>query len=122
LSAAAGRLIHAGFLALGVALGGCAFMPQDYPRLNEVRAERALVRADGPIARHAPGELLGADEVLGRAGAARDTLDDPAVVDHLAYLARQRLAIARESARLREALEEVRALELQARGTPATPL
>ena len=87
-----------------------------------MRAERALVHSDGPIARHAPGELLGADEVLARAGAARDTLDDPAVVDHLAYLARQRLAIARESARLREALEEGRALEAQGSGSRSSAL
>jgi hypothetical protein len=122
LSAAAVRLARTAFLLLGAALGGCAFVPHDYPRLNEVRAERALVHSDGPIARHAPGELLGADEVLARAGTARDTLDDPAVVDHLAYLARQRLAIARESARLREALEEVRALEAQGSGSRSSAL
>ena len=111
MSAAAarfGRVLAA--LATVSALGGCAFMPHDYPRLNEVRAERASVRGDASVARFAAAELRSADEVLERAIAARDTLGDCAVVDHLAYLARQRLEIARETARMHEALAAARAL------------
>jgi len=105
-------------LAAAAALAGCAFVPRDYPRLNEVRAERAQVAGDASIARHAAAELRSADEVLERAGAARDTLDDSAVVDHLSYVAKQRLAIAVESARLREAMEAMREFPPSLSATP----
>jgi hypothetical protein len=90
--------------ALAIALAvcdGCAFMPRDYARLDEARQAYAEALRDPTVAGFAPMELQAAAEVLERAGKARDTLDDPAVVDHLSYLARQRVAIAREAARMR---------------------
>jgi Domain of unknown function (DUF4398) len=89
---------------LGIALAmcaGCVFMPRDYARLDEARRAYAEAQRDPVVAGFAPNELKAAEEVLERAGKARDTLDDPAIVDHLAYLARQRVAIAREAARMR---------------------
>ena len=90
--------------ALAIALAvcaGCAFIPRDYARLDEARQAYAEALRDPTVAGFAPMELQAAAEVLERAGKARDTLDDPAVVDHLSYLARQRVAIAREAARMR---------------------
>ena len=94
-------------LASTLGLGGCAFVPKAYPRLDEARALRLEAQSDANVARFAPAELKQADEALDRAGVARDTLDDPAVVDHLAYVAKQRLAIAREVAGLRAAREAI---------------
>jgi hypothetical protein len=94
-------------LAATLGLGGCAFVPKDYPRLDEARAQRTAAQSNPDIARLSPAELRTADEVLDRAGNARNTLDDPAVVDHLAYLAKQRLAIAREAAELRVAQQTI---------------
>jgi hypothetical protein len=108
--------LHAA-IAASLGLTACAFAPRDYPRLNEVRAERAVVRGDASVARYAPGELRAADDILEQAGHARDTLDDPAVVDHLAYVAKQRLAIAREAARLREAQETMQAIPVGTRAS-----
>jgi hypothetical protein len=90
-------------LAGALGLGGCAFVPKAYPRLEETRRLTQEAWADPSIARFAPAELQRAQEALDRASAARDTLDDPAVVDHLAYIAKQRLAIARITAEMRRA-------------------
>jgi hypothetical protein len=89
-------------LALLLALStGCAFIPQKNLRLDDARRAYADALANPAVARLAPAELQAAREVLERAGNARDTLDDVALVDHLSYLARQRVAIAREAARIR---------------------
>ncbi len=92
------------FLAPAIAFAlcaGCAFMPRDYVRLDEARRAYAEAAADPAVTGFAAAELKVAGELLERAAKARDTLDDPAVVDHLSYLARQRVAIAREAARAR---------------------
>lgn len=90
-------------LAGVLGLGGCAFVPKAYPRLEETRRLTQESSADPSIARLAPAELQRAQEAVERASAARNTLDDPAVVDHLAYIAKQRLAIARITAEMRQA-------------------
>ena len=95
--------LFATFLAAAL-LGGCAFVPKHYARLDEARAASAATLADPRVGRFAPAELRNAEEALERARIARDTLDDPAVVEHLAYVARQRLAIARAAAEWRAAL------------------
>ena len=92
------------FLALSLAAlvaVGCAFVPQRNLRLEEARRSYQVAAADPQIAARAPAELREAADILEQADLARDTLDDVAVVDHLAYLARQRVKIARESAKLR---------------------
>lgn len=88
-------------LIAAIALGGCAFVPREYPRLNDANRQQREAQADSRIERLAPAEMRRAQEALEMARIARDTLDDPAVVDHLAYLARQRLLIARATAELR---------------------
>ena len=80
---------------------GCALVPRDYARLDEARRAYAEAAGDPAVAALAGAELRTAAELIERASKARDTLDDPAVVDHLSYLARQRVAIAREAARIR---------------------
>jgi Domain of unknown function (DUF4398) len=91
------------FLAAAACLGGCALVPGDNRRLDEARLAFHNAQSDTLVSDLAPAELRRAAELLERASRARDTLDDVAVVDHLAYLARQRVAIARESAKLRAA-------------------
>ena len=84
--------------------GGCAFVPKHNLRLEEARSAYDLAMADSQVARLAQAELDKAHELLERATIARNTLDDVAEVDHLAYLAKQRVAIGRETA-LQRALE-----------------
>jgi hypothetical protein len=85
-------------LAAAILAGGCVFVPKDYARLDEARSADSAVLSDASVARYAPIELRQAREALERASIARDTLQDPAVVDHLSYVARQRFAIARAAA------------------------
>jgi hypothetical protein len=87
-------------LASTAILGGCAFVPKQNLRLEEARAAYRQAQADPLVAELAGNELRAAGEAQDRAVAASNGLDDPAVVDHLAYLARQRAVISRETAQL----------------------
>lgn len=87
-------------IVFSAALAGCAFVPKANPRLEEARIALRDAEVDPRIAELAPAELRAAREAFARALAASSMLDDPAVVDHLAYLARQRAVISRETARL----------------------
>ena len=80
-------------------LGACAFVPKTNLRLDEARRAHSEARADPLAAQYSSIEMSRAEESLQRANTAWSTLDDPAVVDHLAYVARQRFAIAREAAK-----------------------
>jgi len=80
-------------------MGGCAFVPQANYRLEEARRAHASALAEPRIAQLAPAQWARANEALGNAIAAWETLQDSAVVDHLAYVASQRIEIARETAR-----------------------
>jgi hypothetical protein len=92
-------------------LSGCAFVPQENLRLEEARRSYAGAKADPAVAPFARPELRLAAEALERAAAARDTLDDPAVVDHRSYLARQHVAIGREAALQRALQRDVEAIQ-----------
>jgi hypothetical protein len=85
-------------LALALAASGCAYMPKENIRLEEARSAQARVLADRDITTLAPNEVRRAEEAFERALTASNTLQDPALVDHLAYVARQRAAIAAEVA------------------------
>ena len=84
------------------ALAGCALAPQHFVHLEQAESAYRDATADPGVSRHAAAELRTAREVLDRAIEARATLQDAAEVDHLAYVARQRIEIAREAARYRE--------------------
>ncbi len=90
-----------GSVAAAIAVSGCAFVPKAYPRLDEAREAHMRAAADPEVALHASAELRVAAEALESAVAARNTLADPAVVDHLAYVAKQRAVISIEVASLR---------------------
>ncbi len=98
------RLAALAFLACAA---GCAFVPRQYARLDEALGTLTRAQRDPEVAQFAPAELQRAAESFQRAAAARDALDDSAVVDHLAYVARQRAAISMEMARARAAEERV---------------
>lgn len=82
---------------------GCALAPQHHGFLDDAASAYRSAAADPQVASFAPGELRSAGELLERAEQARATLQDAAEVDHLAYLVKQRTAIAVEAARQRGA-------------------
>ena len=80
-------------------LGGCAFVPQVNHRLEEVKRVQAAALAEAQVPALAPAQWARASGALAAAVEAWGTHQDCAVVDHLAYVARQRIEIARETAR-----------------------
>ena len=112
MEAAMKRALSSALLIAAMAwLGGCAFVPKDFARLDEARTMRGQAMSDARVARFAPAELASAEEALERARIARDTLDDSAVVDHLAYVAKQRFAIALATAQWRASLATIEQTE-----------
>lgn len=109
-------------LALGFAaaivLGGCVLHPKENLRLEEARQAHARVLSQAEVAYLAPAEVGLANEALEKAAAAWETLQDPALVDHLAYLAKQRAAIAYETARRRAAEATLSTAYRRASGAP----
>jgi len=88
---------------------GCGGPPRDNPMLNDVRTLYLDAEADSLVAQHAPVALAEAREALDRAEAVWREKEDAEVVDHHAYLAQQRVHIARETARLNAAERAVEA-------------
>ena len=83
--------------AAAVLLVACASTPPNSPALNEARALYTQAVNDESTARSAPLELRKAQQALQQAEAALKAGDDPTAVDHYAYLARQRAAIAMQA-------------------------
>lgn len=83
--------------ALALVLPGCVSYPTQNLRLAEARQVHARLPTE--VAQLAPVEARRATEALERAGEALSDREDPALVDHLAYIARQRAAIAEQVAR-----------------------
>lgn len=86
-------------MALAMATSGCALAPKQNIRIGEAMGAHAVLGSDESIATLAPAETQRAHEALERALAAWQSREDPALVDHLAYVARQRARIAVETAR-----------------------
>jgi hypothetical protein len=87
-------------MAACVLATGCSVMPREHWQLTQAR----VAYADPRAILVAPREVTAAADALAAAETARATLEDPALIDHLAYLAKQRAAIAREMARPEHAI------------------
>lgn len=85
-------------LTLALAASGCAFVPRENLRLKEARQAQARLLGNAEVVALAPAEVRRAREAFERALEASNSLQDPALVDHLSYVARQRAAIAIEAA------------------------
>lgn len=83
-------------------LAGCASVPENSV-LNEARNDYRAAQNNPRIVNLAPTELKQAGDALAKADDASIKKEDAAVVTHLAYLAKQRVAIAQETARQKEA-------------------
>jgi hypothetical protein len=86
-------------VAAALLIHACAFVPQVNHRLEDVKRTHAQALGEGQVAVLAPAEWFRASEAVDTAILAHGTLQDPAIVDHLAYVAKQRIEIARETAR-----------------------
>ena len=76
-------------------LAACNTTPPRNARLDEARGDYQAAMNDTQTPTRAPTEFKQASEAMALADAAWTRGDDPLEVDHLAYLARQRVAIAK---------------------------
>ncbi len=97
---------------LGVVIGasaGCATM-QPPSELEQARASYQQASQDPQIAQNAPVALHEAEQALTRANRSLENNDDRDRIQHLAYLAQQRVDIAREVAQKKAASDRIDAL------------
>ncbi len=93
---------------LGAAvLAACSTVPDNNALLEQARSDYRVAQASGPTQSLASAELRQAGDALALANAAFARGDDTAQIDHLAYLARQRVALAQETTRRKLAEIEV---------------
>lgn len=78
-------------------LAGCSSVPNNNARLEQARSDYRTVQADPRAQNQAGAEMQLASDAMGKANAAWGRDEDAAQVDHLAYLASQRVAIVRET-------------------------
>jgi outer membrane protein OmpA-like peptidoglycan-associated protein len=79
-------------------LAACSSIPADNAMLEQARSDYRSAQANSQTQALAPAELKQAGDALARADAAFARRDDTAQVNQLAYLARQRVALAQEAA------------------------
>lgn len=85
-----------------VGVAGCASVPPN-ARLNEARNDYHAAQANSRVVELAPTELKQANDALNKANDAAAQKEDAERVTHLAYLAQQRVAIAQETAKQKQA-------------------
>jgi outer membrane protein OmpA-like peptidoglycan-associated protein len=90
-------------LLAAATLVACSSVPDRNLALDEARSRHATLQATPQVGEHAAQELARATTALRAAEAAHTARQDSATVDHLAYLARQQVAIAQATATSRAA-------------------
>lgn len=88
---------------VAVVLAGCSSMPSSDSPLAYARTEYSAAQSNPQITSLAPSELRQASDSLDRANHAAQKGEKDAVIDHLAYVTRQQISIARETAAQRAA-------------------
>jgi len=86
-------------LLVAAVLTGCSSMPDRNSMLEQARADYSNAQANPQVVTLAAGELRTASDSLDRANAASNKGEKAATVDHLAYVAKQQVGIAQETAR-----------------------
>lgn len=99
------KTLHLTALSLLAAavLAACGSTPDGNAALEQARTDYRVAQANGSTQALAATELRLAGEALALANAAYGRGDDKPQVDHLAYLARQRVALAQETAQRKTA-------------------
>jgi outer membrane protein OmpA-like peptidoglycan-associated protein len=88
-------------------LAGCSSLPPEKSALELARIDYQAARDNPQTVRLAASELQDADAAMQRANQSYAKNEDAATVDHLAYLTRQRVAIAEEAAKQKAAEQRV---------------
>jgi outer membrane protein OmpA-like peptidoglycan-associated protein len=102
------RLLLPLSIVVSLGLSGCASTPKDNATLSQARSSYEVAQTDPAVVKYAPIELKSAGEAIAAASGALKEREDAQKVEHLAYLAKQKVAIAQEAARLKVAEEQVK--------------
>lgn len=79
-------------------ISACASTPVSTPLLDQARADYALAQSTAKVTSYAPLEMQSATEAIGKANTAATERESRDAVDQLAYLAKQKIALAMEVA------------------------
>jgi outer membrane protein OmpA-like peptidoglycan-associated protein len=88
-------------LAIAVLVGACSSMPTSTSLLTETRSDYIEAQGNPTVARYAQLEMKQAQAALEQADTASSDKESVAKVDKLAYLAKQKIAVAQEVAKQR---------------------
>ena len=83
-------------------LAGCGTLPEN-TALERARVDYSNAQANHQVVTLAPLQLKDAGEALDRANAAQTAREDAGVIDSLAYVAKQKIALAQETAQRKNA-------------------
>jgi outer membrane protein OmpA-like peptidoglycan-associated protein len=96
------RFLPMTLIAVAV-LAGCNSLPANNSLLDQARSDYSNAQASPQVTSLAAGELKQASDSLDKANNAWTKRENNALVDHLAYVAKQQVAIAQETARQKTA-------------------
>ena len=96
------RILAMTLLAFAM-LAGCSSLPANNSLLDQARSDYSDAQANPQVTSLAAAELKQASDSLDRANNAWSKREDNVVVDHLAYVAKQQIAIAQSTARQKTA-------------------
>jgi outer membrane protein OmpA-like peptidoglycan-associated protein len=94
-------------LAVAAALGACASAPTSTALLDQAHVDYRAAQSDPETTRYAPAEMKNAGDAMALADASAAHADSAAAVDRLAYLSRQKTALAQEAPRQKAAEADV---------------
>jgi outer membrane protein OmpA-like peptidoglycan-associated protein len=100
-------LIKPVLLALAITLAACSSAPTTTSLLDQTRSDYMAAQNNPSVAQYAQVEFRQASAALDRANEAAARKDDAAQVDKLAYIAKQRIAVAQEVAKQKSAEQSV---------------
>ncbi|MDQ9169425.1 OmpA family protein [Oxalobacteraceae bacterium R-40] len=90
-------------LAIAVLMGACSSIPTTTSLLDQTRSDYIAAQTNPNIAAYAPVEMKQATQAMEQADAASEDRDNVEKIDKLAYLAKQKIALAQEVAKQKSA-------------------
>ena len=100
-------MLKSTILASALLLGACASTPTTTPMLDQARGDFVAANNNPQVSSYAPLEFKQASEALEQANAAAAKRDSLEQIDKLAYIAKQKIATAREVAKQKAAEADV---------------
>lgn len=94
-------------LAIAMLVGACSSLPTSTTLLDQTRSDYVRAQNNPKTETFAPLEMKQAGTALAAANASSEQRDDKEKVDRLAYLAKQKIALAEEAAKQRSAEADV---------------